>query len=210
MEQSTKDAIVEAAILLFNEHGFNGTSIRDIAKKANVNVSNIAYYFENKRGLLEHCFTEYFEAYLYQIESGFNYKEEGALGRIKKITEKILRFQCENIHLTRLVLREISIDSQMMREIMSTYCVKERYFFKKVFEEGIRTKEFHTFSINYMIIQYKSLLAMPFLNTYYLAEVLQVFTTESYFVKKYTKEIEIWLENVICNQKQQQLTLVST
>ncbi|RTR29586.1 TetR/AcrR family transcriptional regulator [Robertmurraya yapensis] len=210
MVQSTKDAIVEAAILLFNEHGFNGTSIRDIAKKANVNVSNIAYYFENKRGLLEHCFTEYFEAYLHQIESGFNFTEEGALGRIKKITEKILQFQCENIHLTRLVLREISIDSQMIREIMSTYCVKERYFFKKAFEEGIRTKEFQSFSINYMIIQYKSLLAMPFLNTYYLAEVLQVFTNEAYFIKKYVKEVNVWLENVVCNHEQQKLALVST
>lgn len=64
MVQNTKNDILEAAILLFNTKGFTGTSIRDIAGKARVNVSNISYYFQSKEGLLEHCLTTYFEQYL--------------------------------------------------------------------------------------------------------------------------------------------------
>lgn len=44
-----KELIMEAAIGLFHTNGYNGTSIRDIARKANVNSANISYYFlENK------------------------------------------------------------------------------------------------------------------------------------------------------------------
>lgn len=209
MGRGTKEAIIEAAISLFNAKGFTGTSTRDIANKANVNVSNISYYFQNKRGLLEYCFTTFFEEYLKKIEEAYNTRD-GSLGRLKRVTESILIFQCKNIHLTRLVLREISIDSQVVREIMSTYYVKERYFFKRIFEEGIRSKEFHSFSIDYMIIQYKSLLTMPFLNTYYLTEVLHIFPNESYFAKRYMKEINNWIDGIICNNQKNPLPMVIT
>lgn len=206
---NTKDVIVDTAISLFNVKGFNGTSIRDIAKKAKVNISTISYYFQNKHGLLEHCFTLFFEGYIREIEKGFSLLKEGAIVSLKRITENILLFQCQNIHLTRFVLREMSIDSQVVREIMSTYFVKERFYFKKLFEEGIRTKEFNSFSINYMIIQYKGMLSMPFLNTYYLSEVLHVFPHERYFSEKYTRELNNWIDRVICNHNQQYMPLVA-
>ncbi|GIN60119.1 TetR family transcriptional regulator [Robertmurraya siralis] len=201
MVQNTKNDILEAAILLFNTKGFTGTSIRDIAGKARVNVSNISYYFQSKEGLLEHCLTTYFEQYLQLIEEGYyEGMKEGALSQLQHITEKILHFHCQHIHLTRLVLREISIDSQMVREVMATYILKERYYLKLVFEEGIRSKEFQSFSVNYMLIQYKSLITMPFLNSYYLTEVLQVLPNERYFVKRYLKDLNGWFQGVICRR----------
>lgn len=205
---NTKESIIEAAISLFNTNGFAGTSIRDIANKAQTNVSNISYYFQNKQGLLETCFTMYFEEYLNHIETGYNLSEESAVGRLKQITKSLLKYQCHNVALTRLVQREISLDSQMVREIMSTYFVKERYYFRKLFEEGIQAKEFNSLSISYMIIQYKSLLTMPFLNTYYLTEVLHVFPNESFFSRKYYSEICSWIDGVLCNKQQHRLPMV--
>ena len=49
MKKNSKDAIVEAAISIFNTKGFQGTTIREIAGKAKVNVANISYYFQNKK-----------------------------------------------------------------------------------------------------------------------------------------------------------------
>lgn len=207
---NTRDAIIESAILLFHTKGFSGTSIRDIAKKAGTNVSNISYYFGHKHGLLEACLTTYFEAYLEQVEEGYQGDNDCATERLKRVTHKILHYQCRNIHLTRLVLREISLDTQMVREIMSTYLVKEKYFLRKIFEDGIASKEFQSFSINYMIIQYKSLLTMPFLNAYYLAEVLQVFPNETYFAKKYYKELCHWIDEVVCTTNNERLPMVLT
>ncbi|MCY9043687.1 TetR family transcriptional regulator, partial [Bacillus inaquosorum] len=38
MKVSTKDKIIESAVMLFNQKGFSGTSVREIAKSAGVNV----------------------------------------------------------------------------------------------------------------------------------------------------------------------------
>lgn len=55
-EKDTKDRILQIASHLFATHGFNGTSIRDIANSADVNVASINYHFKNKVGLLGEVF----------------------------------------------------------------------------------------------------------------------------------------------------------
>jgi len=47
----TKDRILDCARILFSEKGFEGTSIRDIATQAQVNVAAINYHFSNKENL---------------------------------------------------------------------------------------------------------------------------------------------------------------
>ncbi|MED4214161.1 TetR family transcriptional regulator, partial [Priestia megaterium] len=42
--KQTKQKVIDAAISLFNTKGYDGTSVRDIAKRADVNVANISYY----------------------------------------------------------------------------------------------------------------------------------------------------------------------
>ena len=45
--------IIETAMQLFAEKGFEGTSVRDIAEKASVNVAMVNYYFGTKEKLFE-------------------------------------------------------------------------------------------------------------------------------------------------------------
>lgn len=201
MKGNAKEAIVRASINLFNVNGFHGTSIRDIAKKAKVNPANIAYYFENKHGLLEHCFTTFFERYVKEIENGYGFLEQGAAISLKKIVENIMIFQFENTHLTRLILREISLDTQIVREIMSTYLMKERYYINRVIEKGMKAKEFRHTSPEYITLQLKGLLNMPFLNTHYMNEVLHVRPNERYFVEKYIREVYKWIDGVLCQSE---------
>ncbi len=49
--ESTKERIIDTALALFALKGLEGTSVRDISQKANVNVAAISYYFTNKLGL---------------------------------------------------------------------------------------------------------------------------------------------------------------
>lgn len=48
-----KIQILEVAEKLFSEKGFEGTSIRDIAKVAKINIAMVSYYFGSKDRLLE-------------------------------------------------------------------------------------------------------------------------------------------------------------
>ena len=50
--QENKEKLLCAAIELFAIRGFTGTSIRDIARKMGMSISNIYHYFGNKEGLL--------------------------------------------------------------------------------------------------------------------------------------------------------------
>jgi len=51
----TRRRIIDAAIGLFGQHGFEGASTRDIAARAGVNAPALQYYFENKEGVYRAC-----------------------------------------------------------------------------------------------------------------------------------------------------------
>ncbi|GAA4332314.1 DUF1956 domain-containing protein [Pigmentiphaga soli] len=53
--EETRQRIIEAALDLFGENGFEGTSTRQIAARAGVNAPALQYYFENKEGLYLAC-----------------------------------------------------------------------------------------------------------------------------------------------------------
>ena len=49
----TRQKILDAAELLFAEHGFGEVSVRQVVQKAEVNVASIHYYFGSKDALIE-------------------------------------------------------------------------------------------------------------------------------------------------------------
>jgi len=51
----TRRRIIDAAIRLFGERGYEGASTRDIARLAGVNAPALQYYFDNKEGLYLAC-----------------------------------------------------------------------------------------------------------------------------------------------------------
>ena len=52
----TSQRILDAAELLFVEHGFAGTSMRQITSAAHVNIAAVNYYFGSKDGLFQAVF----------------------------------------------------------------------------------------------------------------------------------------------------------
>jgi AcrR family transcriptional regulator len=60
----TRAQILKAAIGLFAERGYDGTSIRAIVSKAHVNQAAINYHFKGKEGLYAEVLKVAFEGYL--------------------------------------------------------------------------------------------------------------------------------------------------
>ncbi len=54
---ATQQALVEAAIAVFSEHGYDAATTREVAKRAKVSEALIQRYFEGKAGLL-HAITD--------------------------------------------------------------------------------------------------------------------------------------------------------
>jgi AcrR family transcriptional regulator len=197
---SSKDKVIQSAITLFNSKGYDGTSIRDIAANANVNVATVSYYFKNKKGLLEHLISSYLDQYIKVMESAIlQSKHQNTRECLHQVIKAILQFQSENRHLSRFVFREMTLDNVLTREVMSTYLAKEKFYLKQLFEQGIRTKEFRKLSIPSVIAQLKGMLSMPFLQPQYLTEVLHVIPYDDYFFKQFMKEMHNWIDLSICN-----------
>ncbi len=58
IDGSTADRILEVATTFFARKGYNGTSIRDIAREADISISTLYYYAKNKNDLYRQVFEE--------------------------------------------------------------------------------------------------------------------------------------------------------
>jgi AcrR family transcriptional regulator len=58
MLNEKQQQILCVAEKLFSHHGFEGTSVRDIAEAADVNIAMISYYFGSKEKLMQALFQE--------------------------------------------------------------------------------------------------------------------------------------------------------
>src|SRR5215471_3678565 len=74
--------IMEAAEKLFSAQGFDGTSVRDISEKADVNLAMISYYFGSKEKLLEALFTYRSETSVLKVESMLQDKASSPLQKV--------------------------------------------------------------------------------------------------------------------------------
>jgi AcrR family transcriptional regulator len=71
--EQTKRRILQAASELFADHGFDGTSVRQIAGGAGVSLGMIRHYFGSKEGLYRACIASAYEIYQHlgmQIRDG--------------------------------------------------------------------------------------------------------------------------------------------
>jgi len=69
---SKKEAILNAAIDLFAERGFNATPTSAIAKTAGVAEGLIFHYFQNKNGILAHILIDMLENYIDAAKNEIN------------------------------------------------------------------------------------------------------------------------------------------
>ncbi|MCM3717954.1 forespore capture DNA-binding protein RefZ [Fictibacillus phosphorivorans] len=198
----TKLKIAEAAIYLFTSQGFKGTTVRQIAKKAGVNLALISYHFGGKKGLLEELITSFFEGYIRRIEIVYHTSSASSVkGSFIELVETLLIYQQKNLPLARFVYREMTLDSTLVRELMSTYLLKEKYFLQTMFEKGMKKKEFRRQPVDLLTIQFKDMMMLPFLHPLYLAEVYQISAETETFIKPYKKWMISWFDKCVCQNE---------
>lgn len=196
-----RQKIIDAAISLFYAKGYNGTSVRDIAKQADVNVANISYYFSGKQGLLEQLVSDFLEEYLRIVEMTFEQRNFlSAKEVLFQMVRNILQYQFERRELTRFFYRELSLDSTLIREIMTIYFSKERYYIEQLIRQGQEKREFQNVSFTMFMTQLKGMISMPYLYPQYISEVLHSFPSEIFFIEMYMKEVERWMEQTLCTK----------
>lgn len=97
LKPDVRDSIRNAALSEFMERGYEGASIRGIARKANTSVGNIYKYFKSKEDIYENIIGCVYHRLIDYI-SKFDKVElnEDALDVFNKLMEKIMKIFNEN------------------------------------------------------------------------------------------------------------------
>ncbi|GGA82272.1 forespore capture DNA-binding protein RefZ [Ornithinibacillus halotolerans] len=195
----TKRKVMDAASLLFYQKGFHGTSVRDIAEKASVNLSSISYYFKGKQGLLEYAVSNYYEEYLAVIESTLEESNDiTPLEKIKKLIHQIIHYKHSNLQLSCFIHRELSMDSVFVREMAVTYLAKENFIIGNLFSELFKDKQKKrkTMDKQFLLMQLKGMLVTPYiLHNEWKEQVIGEYS-HALFVKQYVRTIHNWLDYI--------------
>lgn len=197
-KNDTKQKVMDTASALFFQKGFHGTSVRDIADKANVNVSLISYYFKNKQGLLEYVVTTYYEAYLIYMEETIEEMEtKDAMEKLKTLVATIIQYKQNNHQLTCFIQRELSLDSVFVREITVTYLAKENYFLKESFFQLMPHTHIKKIDHFFYFMQLKGMLITPYVMQHEWKHHFIGQESEALFVQRYVQIIQRWLDYLI-------------
>jgi AcrR family transcriptional regulator len=124
-KQNNKRAILESAISLFNENGYDNTSIEQIAQKAGVGKGTIYSYFNNKKSIIK-GFCEYeLETIHNQLISQTN-QNATVLEQMLIIYMTEFHHVIKNPEFGRLYMREVLFPTES--DVENTTELDEKYF----------------------------------------------------------------------------------
>lgn len=105
MNSPTKERIISVATELFAQRGYDGTSMRDVARAADVTLPTIYHHFTNKEGLHQHVLRQTRLAFAEAVFSAIT-GQESVCDRLVAIGEAKHRFIAEHRPLMMLLMRE--------------------------------------------------------------------------------------------------------
>lgn len=144
MEYTDKQKlIIDVAERLFADNGFAGTSVRDIAKEADVNIAMISYYFGSKEKLLEAIFERHGEIIRMKLESIINNKDLTPFQKIETLIEHYLeKYFCQkDFH--KIVAREqMSLKETPISNMLHEMKKNNQLLVKQIISEGQKKGDF--------------------------------------------------------------------
>ena len=138
-----KEHIINNAIELFAEKGFEGSSIRDLAAKADVNVAMVNYYFGSKDKLFE-AMVEYKASYMKErLEDITNDKSKTEIEKIDAVIEAYVNRIFAQHQYHRIIHQELMLQQRedFHNSIINIFN-KNTILIKSIIEHGIKKKEF--------------------------------------------------------------------
>jgi len=91
----TSRVIADAAIRLFYERGYHGTSIRDIAREANVGIATLFHHHGSKAELLRRIMNTGFDDLLAEMEEAVQAAGDDPAERLSAAVRTHVRCHCE-------------------------------------------------------------------------------------------------------------------
>ncbi len=137
-------SIIETAENLFAEKGFDGTSVRDIAKKAGVNVAMISYYFGSKEKLFQALFSYRAEGTTLKLESMLIDKVLVPIEKINMMIDYYIDKFLQHQSFHKIIMREqVTNYKSATSNYIYLFKKKNLDLVKQLIKEGQKTGHFN-------------------------------------------------------------------
>lgn len=103
--------IIRIAEKLFAEKGFNGTSVRDIAEAAGVNIAMISYYFGSKEKLMQALFEDRTSGIINRVESLLKVESLTPFQKIEILIDDYIERLVEKQQFYKIMLHEQMLEN---------------------------------------------------------------------------------------------------
>jgi AcrR family transcriptional regulator len=103
--------IIRVAEKLFAEKGFNGTSVRDIAEAAGVNIAMISYYFGSKEKLMQALFEERTSGIIGRVETLLKVESLTPFQKIEILIDDYIERLVEKQQFYKIMLHEQMLEN---------------------------------------------------------------------------------------------------
>ncbi len=135
--------IIETAMDLFAGKGYEGTSIRDIAEKASVNLAMVSYYFGSKEKLFENI-VEYKSSVTRGIlDEILKNNKLSAIEKIYAIIDSYVEKLFTHRSFHRLIYQELILNQrEELQNSIVNNLAPNSVIIKRIIETGIKNEEF--------------------------------------------------------------------
>ncbi len=112
--------ILDAALKLFSEKGYEGTSTREICERAGITKPTLYYFFESKEGVYRALVHTAFEEYRAVLQAGLTVP--GSLHeKLKRVAELMFEGACARPQLVRFLFSIVySVDSPLAQQVQTS------------------------------------------------------------------------------------------
>ena len=144
MEYTEKQlTIINTAETLFARQGFDGTSVRDIAAEAGVNVAMISYYFGSKEKLMEAIFEKRMLQIMLKTETLIQDEQRTNIEKVNILIDDYVDKFIERQGFHRIMMREQLIDKNpQISDFILDLKKRNLATIKKLIHEGQKKGEF--------------------------------------------------------------------
>jgi AcrR family transcriptional regulator len=142
MSTDKRDHILDTALDLFSQHGFEGTSVRMLAKAADVNLAMISYYFGSKEKLFQAVIERRVGATLMTLKF-ILVNEADSWKKMEMVVDHYIDKIFSNLSFQRILYRELSLEQRnWLSEAIIDIIQQNFKAMVSIIEEGQRKKFF--------------------------------------------------------------------
>jgi len=176
---TTEERILQAAEKVFQEKGFDGARMQEIADTAKINKGLLHYYFRTKNKLFETIFSKALSGMIVRIEDIMK-KDEPLLDKLDSFIDNYMDLLLRNPYLPKFVINELNRDPERFIEsVVLRHDISPRLeAFLESFEVAIERKEIRPVDPRQLLIHIVSMCIFPFLGRPMLQALLKLTTAE--------------------------------